>query len=280
MSTRSSSLPHVMVFCVNYHSYDYLRTFMQSVEQAAAVAQGLCSVTLCVGDNTTDHWEEIPTSLTPHCTLRTFPYHRNLGYLGCALKMMAEVGWNTVGKADYCIISNVDLTLREDFLQILATTEWPDDAGWLAPDIYTARLDHHDNPFQTHRPRRRDFLRWRLLYSSPILYRLLEKVYQIRKKRQSVPTEQQSIYAGHGSLMVFTKSFISRHPNLRFPAFMYGEELFLGELISRDALRTYYTPSLHVSNVGRVSTGKYDYRWLCHQNRESLRAIREYDFGH
>ena len=81
-----------MIFCVTYKSYDYLRTFMTSVERAAAKAEGLCHVTLCVGDNTTDQWEDVPADLTPHCSLHAFPYHLNLGYLGCALKMMSETG--------------------------------------------------------------------------------------------------------------------------------------------------------------------------------------------
>lgn len=280
MNTKHA-LPHIMIFCVTYKSYDYLRTFMTSVEHAAAKAEGLCHVTLCVGDNTTDQWEDVPVDLTPHCTLHVFPYHLNLGYLGCALKMMSEIGWNKVGDADYTIISNVDLTLDEDLLCTLVTTEWPTDAGWLAPDIYTQRLDHHDNPFMTRRPRRYDFLRWRLLYSMPAIFGLFEKLYYIRHAHQHVQhvqTKQEIIYAGHGSFMLFTSLFMKKHANLRFPAFMYGEELFLAELVRRDGLHTYYCPSLHVSNVGRVSTGNYNYAWLCRQNRQSLRTLRKLYF--
>lgn len=267
-----------MIFCVTYKSYDYLRTFMTSVERAAAKAEGLCHVTLCVGDNTTDQWEDVPVDLTPHCTLHVFPYHLNLGYLGCALKMMSEIGWNKVGDADYTIISNVDLTLDEDLLCTLISTEWPTDAGWLAPDIYTQRLDHHDNPFQMHRPRPHDFLRWKILYSHPLVYEFLERVYHLRGKHQSPHTQQEAIYAGHGSLMLFTSRFMKKHADLRFPAFMYGEELFLAELVRRDGLLTYYCPSLQVSNVGRVSTGNYNYSWLCRQNRQSLRTLRKLYF--
>ena len=273
MSTSISSLPHIMVFCVSYSSYDCLRTFMESVEQAAAQADGLCRITLCVGDNTASGWQGIPEDITPHCTLRVFPYHLNQGYLGCALRMMAEVGWDNISAASHCIISNVDLTLRDDFFRVLSTTEWPADAGWLAPDIYTARLDHHDNPFKTCRPHKRDFMRWRLLYSNHIIYKWLEKLYHLQRKGNKAPGKQMPIYAGHGSLMVFTGKFLAKHPCLKFPTFMYGEEFFFAELIRRDKLKTYYCPSLHVSNVGRVSTGKYDYRWLGRQNRQSLEAI-------
>ena len=277
MNTRQA-LPHIMIFCVTYKSYDYLRTFMTSVERAAAKAEGLCHVTLCVGDNTTDHWEDVPADLTPHCSLHAFPYHLNLGYLGCALKMMSETGWNQVGDANYTIISNVDLTLDENFFSTLISTPWTTDAGWLAPDIFTPRLNHHDNPFQMRRPLPHDFLRWKILYSHPLVYELMERVYHLRNKRQIPHTQQEAIYAGHGSLMLFTSQFMKKHADLRFPAFMYGEELFLAELVRRDGLRTYYCPSLHVSNVGRVSTGNYNYAWLCRQNRQSLRTLRNLYF--
>lgn len=265
---------HIMVFCVNYGSYESLRTFMTSVDEAARVAEGKCHVTLCVGDNTAKDWEGIPEDITPHCTVRSFPYHLNHGYLGCAFRMMSEVGWEEVSKASFCIISNVDLTIAPDFFLTLANTDWPTDAAWLAPDIYTERLQRHDNPFMTHRPRKRDFLRWQLLYRWPALYGLLEKVYNLKRAHHSVSDKQTVIYAGHGSLMVFTGRFMAKHAFLQFPAFMYGEEIFFAELARRDKLRTYYAPSLHVSNTGRVSTGKNDFRWLCRQNRQSLDTLK------
>lgn len=268
----------IIVFCVNYGSYESLRTYMESIEVAACRAKEVCQITLCVGDNTAKNWEGIPEGITPHCTLQSFPYHLNHGYLGCALRMMTEVGWKAVAEASFCIISNVDLTVSPDFFLTLASSTWPEDAGWLAPDIYTQRLDHHDNPFMTRRPRRHDFLRWQLLYSIPALYGLLEKLYHIRRAHQPAQTKQKVIYAGHGSLMVFTGKFLSKHPFLRFPAFMYGEEIFFGELVHEDGLRTYYVPSLHVDNTGRVSTGKNDFHWLCRQNRKSLSTLKSLYF--
>ncbi len=35
---------HIMVFCVNYSSYDYLLTFMESVERAAAKTKRVANV--------------------------------------------------------------------------------------------------------------------------------------------------------------------------------------------------------------------------------------------
>lgn len=273
--SANTSQPHIMVFCVNYGSYDYLRTFMQSVERSAAMADGLCHVTLCVGDNTAKDWQGIPEGITPHCTLHSFPYHLNLGYLGCALRMMSEMGWENISEASHCIICNVDLTLHEDFFRVLSTTLWPTDAGWLAPDIYTKRLQHHDNPYHVHRPSKHDFWRWRILYSHPVVFKWLEKIYNLRNQHQQMITSQQSIYAGHGSLMIFTGLFLKNHPFLHFPAFMYGEEIFFAELIWRDKLKVYYCPSLHVNNTGRVSTGKLNYKWLCRQSKKSLSILRD-----
>lgn len=262
----------VTIFCVTYHSYDYLQTFLRSADEAARRVQGLCQVCVCVGDNTPQDFRPIDAAPYQAIQVRLFPYHENLGYLGCALRMMNEVGWGEVSASDYVAVSNVDLTLEPDFFASLCALSVKG-VGWLAPDIFTPRLQEHDNPYMLNRPTRRSFLKWCLMYAHPLIYWLTERIYLFRRSHRSLPAQPVDIYAGHGSFMLFSGSFFARHPRLRFPSFMYGEEIFMAELIRQDGLRVRYEPSLRIENVGRVSTGLHGLGWLCRETRRSLRVL-------
>jgi len=59
------------------------------------------------------------------------------------------------------------------------------------------------------------------------------------------------IYAGHGSIMIFTKAFMMKNLDLEFPAFMYGEEIFFAELVRLSHLETIYVPNIYVEIGGK-----------------------------
>lgn len=262
-------MKQITIFCVTYHSYDYLHRFLLSVNEAARRAFEQCRVSVCVGDNTPDNFQPIDTEPYQAIQVRVFPYHENLGYLGCALRMMDEVGWGDVSASDYVAVSNVDLTLNPDFFQALCSLDGQG-LGWLVPDVYTPRFQEHDNPYMMQRPTRRSFQKWRVLYACGWLNGVLERLNLHLRSQRVMPSEPVDIYAGHGSLMVLTGAFLALHPSLRFPSFMYAEELFLAELMRLDGLIVRYEPRLRAENVGRVSTSLHGRGWLCRQNRRSL----------
>ncbi len=263
-------------FCVNYHSYQYLRGFLLSLNEATSCVSNV-RVIVCVGDNSEREFQELNPTDYSHIQMKWYPYHQNLGYLGCALKMMEEIGYERLAKAQYVTISNVDLKLSTNFIEVLSRVGLPN-IGWLAPDIYTPRLDEHDNPYLINRPSTSSFKRWKFKYSHPLIYIFTRKLYYLRRRKKTSPTNITPIYSGHGSLMVFSGEFISNHKHLTFPSFMYGEEIFFSELILRDGLKVFYYPELRVENVGRVSTGTQGAKWICLQSKKSLSVLQKMFF--
>ena len=81
------------------------------------------------------------------------------------------------------------------------------------------------------------------------------------------------IYAGHGSFMLFTKTFVENNPDLHFPGFMYSEEIFMAELVRNARLNVRYCPTLHIANIGNISTGLINQSRKSRWSKESLRAI-------
>lgn len=235
----------ILLICVTYHSDKELHTFVESVHRAAERVKGKIQVDIEVADNGQD----------------------NRGYLGGALPI-----YNAKAKDyDFVSISNVDLQLAEDFFEHLLAVD-TNGIGWMAPDIYTDKINRHENPYMMSRPTKRNFRIWNIIYSSTLIYRFYHRLY-VLKGRKAKTYPACGIYAGHGSFMLFTRAFVERNPVLRFPGFMYGEEIYLAELTRKVGLRVRYIPTLRIANVGNINTGLINQAQKSRWSKESLRAI-------
>ena len=190
-----------LLICVTYHSDEALHTFVESVHRAAEQVKETMSVDIQVADNG----------------------QNNLGYLGGALPI-----YNAKAQGyDFVSISNVDMELAPDFFKQLLKMDISDN-GWLAPDIYTGKINRHENPYMLSRPTQKDFLIWSVIYSCTWIYSIYHCLHLLKNKQHKVYPEC-TIYAGHGSFMLFTKAFVQNYPSLQFPGFMYAEEIFFAE---------------------------------------------------
>lgn len=240
-----------LLICVTYHSDEALRQFVESVHRASARVKGTMQVDIEIADNGQD----------------------NRGYLGGALPIYNQKAQGY----DYVSISNVDLQLAPDFFEQLLTIDIAY-IGWLAPDIYTAKINRHENPCMLSRPTKSNFFIWNIIYSSTLIYRLYHALY-VLKSRQSREYPACEIYAGHGSFMLFTKAFVTQYPELHFPTFMYGEEIWFAELVRSTQLKTTYTPTLRIDNIGNINTGTMHQSLKSQWSKESLRAIYQQFFN-
>lgn len=265
-----------LLTCVSYNSYEEMYKFISSVEIAASKAP-VVEVTVAVGDNTVANAHDIDVQ-SEVIRILSFPYHENLGYLGCAFRMLYEIGHEEITKYDYVAISNVDMTIDEDFFLNLLPFD-NKEVGWIAPDIFTPGRGTHENPFMMHRPTKIHFLKWQLMYAFPLFYGVIKKISNHRRSNSTdtVPAQTQ-MYAGHGSFMLFTKSFISTLQSFEFPSFMYAEEIFFAELLKCCHLKVIYVPELKIRNVGSVSVSMLGNSWECRNNRRSLRVIKRLFF--
>ena len=237
----------ILLICVNYNSYEALHDFTDSIERAKDNVKGIMQVDVAIADNSKN----------------------NLGYLGGALSIYN----NRVKNYDFVSISNVDLQLAPDFFQQLMLIN-DETIGWIAPDIYTEKINRHENPYMLTRPTKRHFFIWNIIYSSTFIYRMYHWLYML-KNRQKKVYPACDIYAGHGSFMLFTKAFTKHYPELHFPAFMYGEEIFMAELVRAAGLKVQYAPHLQIANTGNISTGVVNQSLKSQWSKVSLKAIKQ-----
>lgn len=241
----------ILLICVTYHSDKELHTFLESVYRASQRVIGKMHVEIEVADNGQE----------------------NKGYLGGALPI-----YNAKAQGfDFVSISNVDLQLAEDFFEQLLTID-DKGIGWLAPDIYTNKINRHENPYVLNRPTKRNFCIWNLIYSYTWIYRLYHRMY-VWKGRQAKTYPSCDIYAGHGSFVLLTKAFVAHYPEMHFPGFMYGEEIYIAELMRAAELKVRYVPTLRIDNIGNINTAHIQQSQKSQWSKESLNAIYKQFFA-
>lgn len=262
----------ILILAVTYRSYDCIGEFLNSINNASRSSDA--EVVVAIGDNTDTDYQDIEYTYN-NIEVRAFPYHKNLGYLGCALRMLREIC--STEAFDYVAVSNVDITLNYDFFSSLSKLN-DDNVAWYAPDVYTPSRGTHENPFMIKRPTPGTIRKWMLIYSLPLFFGFIKKLFYMKHSKNNYSESPMNIYAGHGSFMLFSWKFIKDEIDMEFPGFMYEEELFFAEKIRRKGMTIRYSPELKITNIGSVSVTILGNGWQCNKSKESLMKIRDLYF--
>jgi GT2 family glycosyltransferase len=245
----------VAIACVNYNSYNSLNDYLLSINKASGYLRAKdssFSVSVLVADNS-ENKQEINSSQLDNieCVVTKC---ENLGYLGGAFKVINEqVDRNSF---DITIISNVDVVINEDFFEQLQKID-KNMIGWIAPGIYRPNMHKVLNVEWRSRPSVKRMKLYSYLFSHPAIYSLYFLVSRLKlKTTQNEVLKKEYIYAGYGSFMIFTKEFIALNEQWHYEPFLFGEEIFFGEVARLANLKVLYVPTLQITDVGKVSTGR------------------------
>ena len=260
-------MKRIAIYCVTYNTYTELEDFRMSVEQAALNAKQKAEVALFVADNTEHNIKEIPTH-SENIAISVFAYNKNLGYFGAISKMM---GNTPTEKFDYVIVSNVDVKVMPDMLLKLAEKETDSSTGWIAPQIYSELEQRDRNPSITSRYSKAKLKMLYTMYRFPILNLLYTKTLYKRKKILS--HKPGRTYAGHGSFIILTASYIHRCGKINYPVFLYGEELYLAENCRNKSLNVVYSPELVITDKEHASTKSLSNKFYYRCNKEAIAYI-------
>ena len=240
-------MKRVAVFCVTYNSDKELEQYEASLQKAAEKAKGDVELDIFTARNTKED---------------------NPGYFGGIRRQMEKVD---VEKYDYCVLSNVDLTVDEDFLVRLAAYNCKENTGWIAPQIWSQLEGRDRNPGRMERPSLRKLRMLSTCYRYPVLDTLYSRTFYRRKKYQSHPAGQ--IYAGHGSFIILTRRYFERCGKIDYPMFLFCEEIFLAEKCRKAGLTVEYVPTLRINDSEHVSIGKMPHDIYCRYNYEAVQYI-------
>lgn len=257
----------IAVVCVNYNSYNELEKYLASIDRSNKGVDGV-TVDVFIADNSNGKEYVVNTQYENICVEQY--YFDNLGYLGGASAVINNL--QDVENYDYVAISNVDLQLSEDFFQVLKEKKTDDETAWIAPQIYSRDEDRDRNPKVMSRYSKRKLKMLYYMYKYPSLFYLYTATAYKRKKL-APKYDEMDIYAGHGSFMLLTRNFFMEYKKIDYPIFLFGEELFLAELIRNKGMKVRYMPSIRVEDMEHVSTSRMKKKFYFKCNTESIKYI-------
>lgn len=264
----------VAIVCVNYNSYDSLKNYLYSIEKATIEAHGQVEVTVYVADNSANK-EEYDIAPFQNIAVKKGCFE-NLGYLGGAFAMLNAMDEVERSGFDFIAISNVDVTMRQDFFVKLIESKIDNTIAWVAPSIFFEQLNKVGSEEWSRRPSSRKMKFYDFLYAHPTVHFLYWIASRLRHHAvNNTESGERLIYSGYGSFMLFTKSFISKQPKWEYKPFLYGEEVFFAEMALRYGMKVLYAPQLRINDIGNVSTKKIGSRKKMKIQRESNRYLYE-----
>lgn len=249
----------VLLICVKYGSDAETAEYLDSLRQL----HGQPSLQVLVVDNTVgSEWRET----TRDSNVTFVRSEENLGYFGGARNGLSRY-LREHALPDWVIVSNVDLLITDArFLDKLAVLRSKPRLGIVAPSIRSALTGRDQNPFMRTRPSSARmhaykwlFRSWLLLNAYELASAAIHKVRSAARLRPEVSASLsenlgETIYAPHGSFLIFSREYFRAGGNLDFPRFLFGEEIYLAEELRKLGLDAVYEPSLQVVHREHKST--------------------------
>lgn len=257
----------LLIVCVNYNSYDELCGYLHSVDKSASNVQDDLQLDVIIADNSSLK-EVVDSSVYKYIRVKQVEL-QNLGYLGGAQAIINNVENPT--QYNYIIISNVDLQFENETVKQLRDFEVGDNVAWVSPSIYSEKYHKNLNPNILSRYKYWKLFLLKLTYNK-LFFRIYTKYY-FSNKDMNVNYPEMEIYAGHGSFVILTSNFFKNYSRLDYPVFLYGEELYIAELIYKKNMKVVYTPSIKLKTTGGVSTSKIPSNSFFRYNKEAINFI-------
>ena len=184
---------------------------------------------------------------------------KNLGYLGAAHFALENyrVQFQT---PLLTIVCNADLRIQSnDLIEGLLQHATSENVGVVAPSVTSGFSGNDTNPYLSKRYAKNYLKMLKTVYGVYPVYALYEslalvksKFWIAKKKPVAAPNETYAVY---GAFMAFTKPFFERGGTLKYDAFLYGEEIFIGEQCRRLQLKVIHDSRFNVIHDEHSTTG-------------------------
>jgi GT2 family glycosyltransferase len=264
---------NVCIVAVNYNSYEHLRRYARSVAAALNGVTGVRCRFIVVDNSTVDQGSEVISEISSQFDDFECVRTRNLGYLPGAAYAIETLGMDCC-QYDYLAVTNVDLMVDRDLFRYLMLIRLNPGVGMLAPAIISSHRRTDLNPKMVSRPSRRKLERSIALFSRPMVFWLYAKLADVKARfRSAAPFRGGNIYAPHGSFLLFVKSFFEAGGDLRYPRFLFGEEVYVAEECAARRLTINYCPRLVIHDSDHGSTSLERVSFISGEHVKSLKYL-------
>jgi GT2 family glycosyltransferase len=257
--TAAESAQTVLLICVKFGSDTETAQYLESLRKL----QGQQDLHVLVVDNTVGAEMPEPSAERNFTFIRA---QKNLGYFGGARSGLT-LYLREHSMPDWVIVSNVDLVIEDSqFLDKLAVLRGRPRLGIVAPSIRSTLTGRDQNPFLRIRPSTTRMHAYKWIFRSWLVlnaYELISALFhKLRSAARTPPGASAgaredrggTIYAPHGSFLIFSREYFRAGGDLDSPYFLFGEEIYLAEVLRKLRLDAVYEPSLEVIHQEHKST--------------------------
>lgn len=270
----------ILILSVIYHSYPETIRFVRSIDP-----ENTQGIVLVLADNSE---QSAPADFLGFVQSLPFvhylPTGSNLGYFGGAREALDHYLREQPEIPRWVMVTNVDIVFTPDFLPRLKGRECPEKLGMVAPAILSQqwKIDYNPGLLKPYSASRLRF--FRILYSHYLIHNLYLLPAYFKKwltghckiKEKDVEGRVPpltSIYAPHGSCLIFSHRWFEKGGTLHLPHFLFGEEIFVAETTKRLGLEVIYDPTMEMLDHEHASVGFFVNRTTNRYYREMCRSI-------
>jgi GT2 family glycosyltransferase len=252
----------VLIIAVNFRHAGCTLQLLNSASQLECFSK--CDLLIVDNNSEDDSVGRIRQAVVEFGNVEFLESSRNRGYFGASNWALREY-LASHNLPDWVIVCNNDIVFNDpEFLSRLLKKD-PRDAGVVAPTIISSLTGQDANPSIPQRPGKFPMIRYRLWLSS--YYAMWFKqwlsplVRRARYKfsRLTAPAKKncrRSIYAPHGSFVIFTRKFFEAGGFIDDGFFLYAEEFSVAEMCRHLGLPVIHDPELRVWHEENQSTGR------------------------
>lgn len=274
------------IVAVCYNSYDEAINLIESIKIASQQAENVnLSVIVCDNSNKGNS-----NQLKSKLELYQYYYIKldNIGYFPAFNRGVQELSKiNKNHQFDYLIVTNVDLILDKNFFRELNSFKSNDNIGVIAPSILSNQTQEDINPKIFIRPGKLKLkglyygfqnLWFYMLYTNLSIKKAEARGAKKLSNKLSYPSGT-TMYAAHGSIMIFTNYYFGAGATIDYPRFLFGEEVFVAEEARKYKLLTVYCPEMIVYDKEHGSTSKENHKFISLEHVKSYKYLIENYFS-
>lgn len=282
-----------LVIGVNYRTDDHAVRFARSLEKYSALEVKVILVDNSEREDSSVFFRRIGEA---NASIKCLQTPRNLGYFGGA-----NFGWAQYlidsPPPDWVIVCNVDVEFNDgQFFSALRELETIESLGVVAPRIWSARWKRDLNPKISQRPSKAKMNLYRVIFGNYYLQMtyeilsfaknglkaLIRDTFALFRGHPRIETqieEAPSIYAPHGSCIIFNRRYFSAGGDFEYSVFLFGEEIFVAETAKRVGLTVRYCPWLRILDSEHASTGIIRSRRVAGYMKDATTYLVEHYFA-
>ncbi len=247
----------ILISCVNYHSEKEITEYINHLSKQTVYDK----LDIVVSDNSCDElkFHKLVSKFKDVKNVYFFNPKMNLGYIH-GINFGINKYLENHELPEWIAITNTDITyVTETFYEELLIN-YP--IGYnciIAPSIFARYKKVFQNPMLINRYSKLEMFILTKVYKNRIIERSFNFVNNIRIKfikRKTKVVQSQEIYAGHGACLILNKTFFENGGNLNYGSFLFGEEVYIAEVVRNIDGKIYFDKGLRVNHNEHQTIGK------------------------